>query len=54
MAVLIEAHDLKKRFGDIIAVDGISLEVSKGQVLGFLGPNGAWQRAASPPLDRSR
>jgi gliding motility-associated transport system ATP-binding protein len=41
MAVLIEASGLKKRFGEIVAVDGISLEVKKGEVLGFLGPNGA-------------
>jgi gliding motility-associated transport system ATP-binding protein len=41
MAVLIEARDLRKRFGAINAVDGISLEVVKGEVLGFLGPNGA-------------
>ncbi len=41
MAVLIEAKDLHKRFGDIVAVDGISLEVARGEVLGFLGPNGA-------------
>jgi ABC-2 type transport system ATP-binding protein len=41
MAVLIEAKNLHKRFGDIVAVDGISLEVARGEVLGFLGPNGA-------------
>jgi ABC-2 type transport system ATP-binding protein len=41
MAVLIEAFDLEKRFGDIRAVDGISLQVKQGEVLGFLGPNGA-------------
>jgi ABC-2 type transport system ATP-binding protein len=41
MAVLIEAVGLHKRFGDIKAVDGISLKVAKGEVLGFLGPNGA-------------
>jgi ABC-2 type transport system ATP-binding protein len=41
MAVLIEASDLEKRFGEIRAVDGISLEVKRGEVLGFLGPNGA-------------
>src|SRR6478735_12772327 len=41
MAVLIEASDLHKRFGDIRAVDGISLRVQQGEVLGFLGPNGA-------------
>jgi ABC-2 type transport system ATP-binding protein len=41
MSVLIEAKNLRKRFGDIVAVDGISLEVQRGEVLGFLGPNGA-------------
>jgi ABC-2 type transport system ATP-binding protein len=41
MAVLIEASGLEKRFGDILAVDGISLTVQQGEVLGFLGPNGA-------------
>ena len=41
MAVLIEAQGLKKQFGDIAAVNGISLTVKKGEVLGFLGPNGA-------------
>ncbi len=38
---MIEAERLSKRFGAIQAVDGISLEVRKGEVLGFLGPNGA-------------
>lgn len=33
--------DLKKRYGDIQAVDGISFEVKKGNVLAILGPNGA-------------
>src|SRR5688572_7715091 len=41
MAVLIEANGLKKHFGEIVAVDGISLSVERGEVLGFLGPNGA-------------
>jgi lipooligosaccharide transport system ATP-binding protein len=38
---IIEAEDLKKKFGDIIAVDTISFTVKKGEVFGFLGPNGA-------------
>src|SRR5262245_56092377 len=41
MTALIEAHELTKSFGSLKAVDGISLEVPRGQVLGFLGPNGA-------------
>ncbi len=41
MTTLIEAEALRKCFGPIVAVDEISLKVSKGEVLGFLGPNGA-------------
>ena len=41
MGTLIEAHQLRKTFGEITAVDGISLTVKRGEVLGFLGPNGA-------------
>jgi ABC-2 type transport system ATP-binding protein len=35
------AKDLKKRYGDVKAVDGISFGVSPGEVFGMLGPNGA-------------
>lgn len=38
---MIELKKLCKRFGGIVAVDGLSLEVGPGEVLGFLGPNGA-------------
>ena len=41
MTALIEARELRKSFGDLKAVDGISLTVPRGEVLGFLGPNGA-------------
>jgi ABC-2 type transport system ATP-binding protein len=41
MTILIEAERLSKSFGPIRAVDEISLQVVKGEVLGFLGPNGA-------------
>jgi ABC-2 type transport system ATP-binding protein len=40
MAV-IEISDLIKRFGKTQALDGVSLEVSQGEVFGFIGPNGA-------------
>ncbi len=33
--------NVSKRFGDLIAVDGLSLEVEPGEIFGFLGPNGA-------------
>jgi len=32
---------LTKRYGDLTAVDGLSLEVRRGEIFGFLGPNGA-------------
>jgi ABC-2 type transport system ATP-binding protein len=37
----IDAVDLRKRYGDIQAVDGISFSVARGEVFGMLGPNGA-------------
>jgi ABC-2 type transport system ATP-binding protein len=37
----IECDGLTKRFGKLTALDGLTLEVPRGQVFGFLGPNGA-------------
>ena len=37
----VEAVDLTKRFGDFVAVDGVSFAVERGSIFGFLGPNGA-------------
>ena len=37
----INVHGLSKRFGDVLAVDGLGFEVEEGTVVGFLGPNGA-------------
>ncbi len=38
---LLNAKNLKKSFGNILAVDNISLSLEVGEVIGFLGPNGA-------------
>jgi ABC-2 type transport system ATP-binding protein len=38
---VIEIDRLTKRYGDVTAVDGLSLAVETGEVFGFLGPNGA-------------
>src|SRR3954462_5576326 len=37
----IEVQDIRKRFGDFTAVDGVSFNVQQGEVFGLLGPNGA-------------
>lgn len=37
----IEVRELTKRFGQITAVDGVTLDVQRGEIFGFLGPNAA-------------
>jgi ABC-2 type transport system ATP-binding protein len=37
----IEVRDLRKRYGDLLAVDGVSFDVAPGEFFGILGPNGA-------------
>lgn len=37
----IEARNLVRKFGDLVAVKGVSFEVEQGEIFGFLGPNGA-------------
>jgi len=39
--LVIEARGLTRRFGEFVAVDGVDLDVPRGEVMGFLGPNGA-------------
>src|SRR5437016_9154070 len=38
---LVHARGLEKRFGTLVAVDGIDFDVQRGEAFGFLGPNGA-------------
>ena len=46
MDKVIQVKDLTKRFGSFTAVDGISFEVSPGEIFGFLGANGAGKTTA--------
>jgi ABC-2 type transport system ATP-binding protein len=39
--VMVEVHELFKRFGSFIAVENVSFQVRRGEIFGLLGPNGA-------------
>ncbi|MPZ97176.1 MAG: ATP-binding cassette domain-containing protein [Propionibacteriales bacterium] len=41
MGAVIQVQDLKKTYGSVHAVDGVSFEVNQGELFGILGPNGA-------------
>ena len=41
MSIAIEANNLVKKYGEVTALDGLSLQVEQGTVFGLLGPNGA-------------
>lgn len=38
---MLKVENLKKTFSNVVAVDGVSFEVERGEILGLLGPNGA-------------
>jgi ABC-type multidrug transport system ATPase subunit len=39
--VVIKTNNLTKKYGDLLAVDHVNLEVMQGECFGLLGPNGA-------------
>ena len=43
---MIEVRELRRSFGPVVAVDGISFNAAKGEVVGLLGPNGAGKTTA--------
>jgi ABC-2 type transport system ATP-binding protein len=46
MAAAVEAIGIEKRFGSVVAVEDLSLQVESGEILGVLGPNGAGKTTA--------
>ena len=41
MSTVLEVRGLEKRFGGIVAVDGVSFKLNEGEILGIIGPNGS-------------
>lgn len=41
MSTVVSVHNLRKQFGKITAVNGISFDIQEGEIFGLLGPNGA-------------
>ncbi len=52
--LVIRVTDLKKHYGDVRAVDGVTFEVGKGEVFGMLGPNGAGKTTTIEVLEGLR
>ena len=51
---VIQVRDFRKIYGDIVAVDGISFEVQRGEIFGLLGPNGAGKTSTLESLEGLR
>ena len=42
---MLEVRNLRKAYGELVAVDDVSFSLEPGQLLGLLGPNGAGKRS---------
>ena len=51
---MIEVHDFRKVYGKVVAVDGITFDVGRGEIFGLLGPNGAGKTSTLESLEGLR
>ncbi|HSX28942.1 MAG TPA: ABC transporter ATP-binding protein [Candidatus Saccharimonadales bacterium] len=51
---ILKVHDLRKRYGDREVVQGISFEVTRGEIFGILGPNGAGKTTTLEMIEAMR
>lgn len=54
LAPIIEAKNLRMRYGEVLAVDGVDLTVESGEIFGLLGPNGAGKTTTIEMLEGLR
>ena len=43
---IVSIHNLVKRYGDVLALDHLDLEIKRGEIYGLLGPNGSGKTTA--------
>jgi len=48
--IVVECHELTRRYGDFVAVDSLNLTVRRGEIFGLLGPNGAGKTTTIPDV----
>lgn len=51
---IVQVRDLRKRYGSVTAVDGVSFDVRRGEIFGILGPNGAGKTTTLEMLEGLR
>ena len=51
---MIHIENLVKRYGDLIALDHLNLDIKEGEIFGLLGPNGSGKSTAIEKYDQNR